>query len=466
MQVGRASASGTRWDLVPFAGAATLTLLAPGNRATDGLTLGLFALCAAVRWDRLAVRWRLVPALGHLVLVAILRQAGDAADPAPALLALLPMLWLALTPGARRELQVAGVLAVGVVAVPPGPVVVSLGVALAAAAVERLVARAELAAAEAAEHSDALEERETTLRSVAALARDMFTTPDPRAAVCGVACSVARADLAYLLEPDGTGLLAKASSNPDLPALRIAVGTDPTGAVDGAVRHPAVSQRLLAATGAATLVFSPVLRDGRAVAVLAVGWRHPTCPHPTIDDALELLAVQATLALDRADLLDDLTVEARRDALTGLANRRAWDELVADEFARTRRSGAPLAVALLDLDRFKDYNDLHGHQAGDRLLKEAAAAWRGELRATDVLARWGGEEFALLLPACGAAEAAALLERVRARTPSGQTCSAGVAQWDGSEDPDGFVRRADLALYEAKRGGRDRVVAAREVVLG
>jgi diguanylate cyclase (GGDEF)-like protein len=122
------------------------------------------------------------------------------------------------------------------------------------------------------------------------------------------------------------------------------------------------------------------------------------------------------------------------------------------------RSGAPLAVAVLDLDRFKDFNDRYGHQTGDRLLKEATAAWRASLRAEHLFARYGGEEFSLLMAGTTRLEATAALERLRAVTPLGQTFSAGLALWDGSESADALFARADEALYEAKRAGRDRVV--------
>jgi diguanylate cyclase (GGDEF)-like protein len=115
---------------------------------------------------------------------------------------------------------------------------------------------------------------------------------------------------------------------------------------------------------------------------------------------------------------------------------------------------------MLDLDHFKDFNDELGHQAGDRLLKASAAAWRAELRATDAITRYGGEEFAIVLPNCSLADATDLLERVRAATPAGQTASAGVAAWDGAEAPEAVVARADAALYAAKNAGRDRVVTA------
>jgi diguanylate cyclase (GGDEF)-like protein len=114
---------------------------------------------------------------------------------------------------------------------------------------------------------------------------------------------------------------------------------------------------------------------------------------------------------------------------------------------------------MLDLDHFKAYNDTHGHQAGDRLLKAAAAAWREVLRPGDLLARYGGEEFVAVLADCPPQEARAVAERLRRSTPSGETCSIGVATWDGAEAVDALVRRADEALYAAKRAGRDRVVA-------
>jgi diguanylate cyclase (GGDEF)-like protein len=148
--------------------------------------------------------------------------------------------------------------------------------------------------------------------------------------------------------------------------------------------------------------------------------------------------------------LDDL---ARTDALTGLPNRRAWQEMLQRESALSRRSGQPLAIALLDLDRFKHYNDLHGHLAGDRLLLSATAGWRSTLRETDVLARWGGDEFVLLLPNCNAEQTEALLSRMQVACPSAPF-SAGVAESDGHEPPETLLAVADEALYRAKRDRR------------
>jgi diguanylate cyclase (GGDEF)-like protein len=150
---------------------------------------------------------------------------------------------------------------------------------------------------------------------------------------------------------------------------------------------------------------------------------------------------------------------ARIDALTGVHNRRVWDQELPRELARAARSGQPVCVALIDLDNFKAYNDRHGHQAGDRLLKAAAAVWRSSLRKSDLLVRYGGEEFALLLPDCGPDDAMEIAERLRTSQPEG-TCSIGVAAWDTKETETELVRRADQALYAAKTGGRNRCHAS------
>jgi diguanylate cyclase (GGDEF)-like protein len=115
---------------------------------------------------------------------------------------------------------------------------------------------------------------------------------------------------------------------------------------------------------------------------------------------------------------------------------------------------------MLDLDRFKAFNDHHGHQAGDQLLAATAVAWRPALRATDTLARYGGEEFAVLLPHSDEEGARTVVERLLAAVPLGQTASAGIAVWDGAETADQLLARADAALYAAKGAGRARALIA------
>lgn len=169
--------------------------------------------------------------------------------------------------------------------------------------------------------------------------------------------------------------------------------------------------------------------------------------------------VARTLA-KRDALAAQLDTLARTDALTGVANRRAWDEELLRALERSKRTGLPLCVVLVDLDHFKKFNDAHGHQAGDRLLSDMSAAFTAELRRDDQIARYGGEEFALLLNGCDAAQARATLERLSKVMPQRQTFSAGIVQCDGSEDARAVEALADRALYQAKFTGRRRAVVA------
>ncbi|MEU4243595.1 GGDEF domain-containing protein [Actinoplanes sp. NPDC026619] len=150
---------------------------------------------------------------------------------------------------------------------------------------------------------------------------------------------------------------------------------------------------------------------------------------------------------------------AHLDGLTGVPNRRSWDDALEREIAVSRRTGRSLVIGLIDLDFFKKFNDTYGHQAGDQLLTDAAANWRGQLREGDVLARYGGEEFGIIIAGLPVDEAQAIVERLRGSTPGGQTFSAGLARWLPQERADELVQRADRALYLAKATGRDRIVA-------
>jgi diguanylate cyclase (GGDEF)-like protein len=148
------------------------------------------------------------------------------------------------------------------------------------------------------------------------------------------------------------------------------------------------------------------------------------------------------------------------DELTGLPNRSYWDSEVDRELARGRRRGEPLSMAMIDFDRLHAYNDRNGRETTDRLLREAARAWQGVVRETDTIARFDDDTFGVLLPDCPRFEAMAVVERLRAATPNGLTCSAGVASWDGRERAFAFVARAAGALATAKRAGRDCSIAA------
>lgn len=173
-----------------------------------------------------------------------------------------------------------------------------------------------------------------------------------------------------------------------------------------------------------------------------------------------LAAILRNLAGERAAVERALLEAAHHDPLTGLLNRTAWSQAAAAELARARRSGRPVAVASFDLDGFKDLNDSGGHEAGDRWLVAVARALPYALRAGDVIARTGGDEFLVLLPDCNAEAAAVVAERARSAVPPGIGCSAGLAIWDGEESIEALVNRADGGLYAAKASGRGRLTIA------
>lgn len=170
---------------------------------------------------------------------------------------------------------------------------------------------------------------------------------------------------------------------------------------------------------------------------------------------------------DRARLEDELSHRATHDYLTGLLNRQQFEVLLDQEMYRAQRYGAPLCLGMFDIDQFKSINDTLGHEAGDRVLKRLAAEPRKCIRSTDRLARWGGEEFMLLLPDCSLDNATRTMEALRARIDEMKidedtahlTISVGVTQYVKGETRRNLLKRLDDALYSAKKRGRNRVVA-------
>jgi diguanylate cyclase (GGDEF)-like protein len=159
-------------------------------------------------------------------------------------------------------------------------------------------------------------------------------------------------------------------------------------------------------------------------------------------------------------LLRQVRALGRLDPVTHAPNRAAWDEELPRACARAARSGRPISVLIADVDHFKVFNDEYGHAAGDRLLADLVKIWSSAVRATDVLTRYGGEEFGILAEGCAAEEAFVLAEKLRSLVPAGQTSSFGIAEWDRREAAEAMVERADAALYEAKRSGRNRTAVA------
>jgi diguanylate cyclase (GGDEF)-like protein len=159
---------------------------------------------------------------------------------------------------------------------------------------------------------------------------------------------------------------------------------------------------------------------------------------------------------------------SRIDPLTGLANRRTLSESLVREIARAGRFGEPLSLVIIDLDHFKSVNDQYGHVTGDHVLEAVATALQGQIRAYDLAARYGGDEFLLLLPGSSNVEAMAISQRILKEVatialqgyPLQISISLGVASWIGGEIPEEFVARADSALYRSKHLGRNRITVA------
>jgi diguanylate cyclase (GGDEF)-like protein len=191
------------------------------------------------------------------------------------------------------------------------------------------------------------------------------------------------------------------------------------------------------------------------------------CSHPVYIVTLSGIAklkTHVTQARARADVLH---AAANIDYLTSVANRRAVAQLLQRVLDQAHGLGELVSVVLVDIDHFKTINDSFGHDIGDQILVRAAALLKEQLRATDTLGRWGGEEFLIVASATDATEVARMAERLRAALaeheflPAGQiTASFGVATSLPHDTPESLVKRADQALYLAKQGGRNRVEAA------
>jgi diguanylate cyclase (GGDEF)-like protein/PAS domain S-box-containing protein len=329
-------------------------------------------------------------------------------------------------------------------------------------------------------HEESMRRRADELSAIATVTRAVSHSDpsDARRTICELAVEVTGAHSAALWEADGEGILHNTFMS-GRPATDVTIGHDQrengsrivwrTGKplfVAEAEGSPHVDQRIIHTHFgdrplSMSMYFRPISDAGGVRAVLVLLWTPSIAEVPAdAEPVLDVLAAEAALSMQRSGLLLQLAELSRTDELTGLPNRRAWEELLDRELRVARRTGLPLSVVMLDLDHFKAYNDHHGHQGGDRLLWLAGHLWRENLRDTDVLARWGGEEFGLLLPACDAASAHQLLARLHELPLDGVTFSAGIAEWDRASSDEALIGAADAALYAAKRAGRNRTLTA------
>ena len=419
-----------------------------------------------------AVRWAVLGAT--FAALALMLQGIGAADTGGMIVLLLPVVWMALYEHRAQVIVALGLESMASIALhavdPVSPfsaedvrrIVVFLAVSsLIAWAIARLVAqlaRSERVARKGLE----------TLAAVTAAARAIRESVDARTTACEAARTVTGASSVLLLEADGPDhLVLTAAAGAPLEPVRITLTERSVSGLafrDGTPRYvgdvigdPQVNRRLLGLTEARSLLAQPFSHGRETRGVVVATWQEPYPESaPESLHTLTLLAEEFGSALERMDLDAALEHRATTDPLTGMANRRVWR----DALPGMMTSAGSVSVALLDLDHFKTYNDSHGHLAGDNVLSALGRSWLAILRPEDLLVRWGGEEFALALPDCPIDRAVEVLERLRAHVPEGLSASAGLALWNGTETIEGLLARADAALYEAKRTGRDRTVVA------
>ena len=224
--------------------------------------------------------------------------------------------------------------------------------------------------------------------------------------------------------------------------------------------------------GIRSIAYLPLIVKGESIGSLIVASTRPNAYSPRQVLLLEQLASQIAMPVENSRLYAEVERQARIDALTGLLNRRSLDEMISSEIDRYSRYGGSFSLIIFDLDSFKVFNDNYGHLAGDKLLAQVGSITKGAIRNVDQAFRYGGDEFAILLPQTGVEVATEVAERVRklivAKVKSDSapiTVSLGLAGWpaDGIR-PMEILAAADMALYHAKRNGGDQICCASSIL--
>ena len=309
---------------------------------------------------------------------------------------------------------------------------------------------------------------ELDLPAIANVVRRILSGEDAREAIVQAVLDIAGASSAHLAEPTSQEeIVVTASAGLDLIGVEVKLDEPSATArafvtgeprfIADAGHDPLVSPVLVEMAHARSIMWQPIRSHDGVIGVLCVCWAHRIDSiSARAAQAVALLTDETAVALRHHEALQRLAEQASTDPLTGLPNRRVCDERLEHELALAERRGSPLTLALIDVDGLRHFNQERGHGAGDALLCEFAAGARPLLRKVDTIARWGGEEFAVLLPDCPSdAFAETVLERIRRAMPAGQSCSVGYATWTGGEAVGPLIARAERALHSAKAAGRD-----------
>ncbi|HTU13841.1 MAG TPA: sensor domain-containing diguanylate cyclase [Solirubrobacterales bacterium] len=421
------------WMIAPFGALAGALLIRSG---TDGLDSGLgpLLMIPAIAVAVYGSRHALFAMIGSITSIVILIEIFASKEPA-------------LSPAWRQD-----------------TILVLLATVL-AIAIQDLVTRMRVERSLAAERGRQIEQLNSITKAIATSANGGQT-------LCSITTEVTEAvgaALFHLVGDDGLELIASQNGKREM-LRQVASGPalTPRSVIRSAERRIVTSedsemnlQRMAwVDVKVGTVVWEPVELNGNVIGALALAYGPDWESDEESFLPIDLLAAEGTIAIQQNRVTEQLELLATTDPLTGIDNRRGWEKSVERSIARARRQNQPLCLALLDLDHFKEYNDNNGHQAGDQFLQACALAWQSLMRADDHIARYGGEEFVLTLPDTELAEAIEVVERLRAAVPSEETCSGGIAMWDGSEPIRDLVRRADEALYLAKENGRNLSIAA------
>ena len=436
--------------------------------------LGVALVAAAAMMTRRGPlgAWLLVFPLGCDLLLAGLRQAQGGSISGYSPLAILPVVWVGLTLSHRAVTAMtaatAAMFAVPIVIIGAplypstgwrGVVLWTVVAAVVGTGAARVITAQRRQTALAVARALDLDRLVSTHSAIATTRFDLDTVLET---VAQQALELTVADAAVVEMPDGEEMVYRAVSGTAQPHLgiRLPRGRSMSGAAleAGEILYcrdcrtdDRVDREACELVGARSMIVVPLHHDGLAAGVLKVY----SSRVDAFDDGgvrvLEGLASMIAAALVRAELLEQLGEQAMIDELTGALSRREWRRQLELALARVRRSGVPLSVIVMDVDRLKQVNDNEGHAAGDALLRGVSACWASILRETDYLGRLGGDEFAVILEGADEREAMVVLQRLRDVLQAGESASGGLAAWDGAEDAGALVARADARMYVDKR---------------